>query len=324
MSTVRWGILGTAKIVSKHMAGAIRASRNGELAAVASRDLERARRFAEEQAIPNAFGSYEELLASPEIDAIYVPLPTGLHAEWCVRCAEAGKPTLCEKPLAAGAQEGRRMVEAFSRAGVILAEGAMYHFHPLTRKVRALVADGAIGKLNAIRTSFFVGLDDKDFRFRKDMGGGGMRDIGYYCVGMMRLLTEEEPESVKAVANWENRAEVDTAVSGVLRFPSGTHGFFSCCIKDCFFDCSYELVGAEGRILVDRGAMVAWPGESFTIKLWRGESREEIAVPEANHYQLMIEDFGDALIAGREPACPAADSLHTLEIIDKAISSALE
>lgn len=314
---VRWGILSTAAIAASALVPAIRAARNGMLHSVASRDGARAREFAAAQGFVRSHDSYEALLADPEVDAVYIPLPNALHAPWCLKAADAGKPVLCEKPLAVDAAEARRVVAYFKERGVLLAEAFMFRHHPLTRQALALLRAGRIGTLQAVRASFFAvqGKAASDIRFSAELAGGALRDLGCYCTAIMRLAAGEEPVEVRGVVE-SMPGGVDARACGVLKFPSGVVGDFACGF-DAPFSASYEFLGSGGRLLVDQGAMVAWPGTAFPIKLWSGGGYEEITVPPANHYQLMVEDFGDALRQGRALEFPADDAIANLAAIDR-------
>ncbi len=317
MNKIRWGILSTAKIARERIIPAMHASRNGVVAAIASRDAARAAETARTFNVPRAYGSYEELIADAEIDAVYNPLPTGLHAEWSVRCAEAGKPVLCEKPLAPTADDARRMIAACAHHGVLLAEALMYRYHPLTRRVGEIIASGVLGAPHILRAAFHCApARAGNFRFSDAAGGGALRDLGCYCISALRMLAREEPCRVSASAWYAPGTAIDESTAGTLAFPSGALGVFTCSLRSPF-DCAYELIGAHGRILVDRGAMVAWPGGEFSIKLWLGDTYEEIAVPAADHYQLMVEDFAEAVLSGGTPAAPLDDTLRTLEVMDR-------
>jgi predicted dehydrogenase len=318
---IRWGILGTAAHARKALIPAIKASSNGEVFAVASRDWEKAKNFAAENGIPRAFGSYEELLASPEIDAVYNPLPVSMHAEWSVRCAEAGKPVLCEKPIALNAAETERMIRVFEEKKLLLMEGIMYHYHPLTRRAVQMAREGAVGKIQMVYAQFNAKIGNPDdIRFKKEMGGGALLDVGCYCASVLRLLAGEEPVAVRAGSRFSDSG-VDVVSCGVLSFPSGVQGHLGCSLT-AQFNCEYGVSGTEGRLLVDHGAMCAWPGESFKIRWWHGGAYEEIAVPPANHYQLMVEDFAAALFENRPAAIHPRESLNNMRVLDQLAASA--
>ncbi len=318
--TVRWGVLGTAAVAEKHFVPAVTNSPNCELGAVASRDLARAEQFAAAQGFPRAYGSYDELLADPDVDAVYLPLPISLHAEWSIRCAEAGKPTLCEKPLARTAQEARCVLEAFAERDVPLAEGLMYRFHPITRRVRRMVLDGAVGKVLVMNAVFCCKIErEDDIRFRRETGGGALLDVGGYCVSVMRLLTGEEPRNVSAAAEF-GAGGVDESLVGTLHFPSGAVGSFGCALRSEFGN-SYEVFGTDGRIFVPQG-VVPNPGDEGLIRYWKDYACEEIVTPGADQWQLMVEDFADALLEGRPPRFSPEDAVHNLEAIDRLLASA--
>jgi predicted dehydrogenase len=190
------------------------------VAAIASRGIEHAREAAQALNISRAYGSYEELLADPEIDAIYNPLPNHMHAEWSIKAAEAGKATLCEKPLASDAAEAQSMVDAFRARGILLAEAFMYRFHPQTVKVQELVQAGAVGRMLMMRAAFTFYMSPErratDIRTQKEMAGGSLMDVGCYCI-TMRLMAQKEPERVTGSALW-GPGGVDEALLGRSNF----------------------------------------------------------------------------------------------------------
>jgi predicted dehydrogenase len=318
---VRWGILGTAAVAEKHFVPSVGELENGEVLAVASRDAKRARDYARRLGIPRSYGSYEELLADADVDAVYLPLPTGLHAEWAVRCAEAGKPTLVEKPLAESAASAQRMADAFAAAGVPVAEAMMYGFHPLTRRVKQMVAEGDLGKVKAINANFCCRTPDPDdFRLNRGMGGGATLDVGSYCVSIIRAIAGEEPGDVEATASFMDGDGADLRLAGTLRFPSGIVASFVCALRT-EFGCSYEVFGTGGRILVPQG-IVPNPGDPGLIRYWKDYSLEEIPTPDANQWALCFGAFADALLEGETPDPPVEESIRNLEVIDRLLASA--
>lgn len=323
---IRWGILSTANIGRRRVIPAMQRTSNGVVTAVASRDLARARAFADELNISTAYGSYEELIADPNIDAIYNPLPNSEHAYWSIKCAEAGKPCLCEKPLASDAPEAQTMVDAFATRNVLFAEAFMYRFHPQTMRVKELVTSGLIGDLLVMRAAFsFVIREEDNIRLSKGLVGGSLMDVGCYCLNVMRLMSDEEPQTAKAVARVGAVSGVDEVMSGVLQFPSGVVGHFDSSLR-AQHNHSYELRGTEGRIVVEQG-FVMGPDQTTTIRTWHttgnGEDRyEEISIPPANHYTLMAEDFADALIKARPPRYMPQDGVENMRLIDMLKASA--
>ena len=314
---IRWGVLSTANIGRKVLP-AIQQSNNGEVYAVASRDLERARAFADEMNIPHAYGSYEDLLADPDIDAIYIPLPNHMHAEWSIRCAEAGKPTLCEKPLASNAPEAQRMVDVFAERDVLLGEAFMYRFHPQTQQVKTIIDQGGVGTIRLMQAAFsFRVKDEANIRLQGDMAGGALMDVGCYCVNVMRFMTGEEPDAFHAMARFK---DVDESLVGTLAFPSGALGHLDCSLRT-YRQHGYEIRGTEGRIVVEPGFGMD-PDEDTIIRHWIGDDYEEIHVPAANHYTLMAEDFADAIMRGRQPRFPVEDAVKNMQVIDGLLGSA--
>jgi D-xylose 1-dehydrogenase (NADP+, D-xylono-1,5-lactone-forming) len=320
---IRWGILSTANIGYRRVAPAMQQSSNGEVVAVASRSLEKAQKYAADLGIPKAYGSYEELIADPDIDAIYNPLPNSEHAAWSIRCAEAGKPVLCEKPLAKDAAEAQTMVDAFTSRGVPFAEGFMYRFHPQTVKVKEMLAGGAVGKMLVVSAAFTFAIRSEDnIRLSAPLAGGGLMDVGCYCLNVMRLMSGEEPARGQAIGRFGAQSGVDEVLAGVVDFPSGVIGHFDCGVRT-FRTHTYEIRGTEGRILVETG-FVMEAHEEPIIRYWHGEDYEEIKMPAVNHYTLMAEDFADALLNKRPPRFAPADGVATMRAIDMLIASARE
>jgi xylose dehydrogenase (NAD/NADP) len=318
---VRWGVLGAASIARRRVVPAVQQSSNGEVVAIASRTLDKAQEFAQELKLPKAYGSYEELIADPNIDVIYNPLPNSEHAAWSVRCAEAGKPVLCEKPLAKDAAEAQSIVDAFARRNLLFAEGFMYRFHPQTVKVKEMVDAGAVGEVTSLQATFTFPLHDEDnIRLSKSLAGGGLMDVGCYCVNVMRLMTGQEPERARAIARVGIKSGVDEWLSGILAFPSGVIGHFDCGVRAQRTH-TYEIRGTEGRILVE-GGFVAEPNEKPVIRYWHGDEYETIDALAANQYTIMAEDFSDAFLNRRPPRFLPQDAVDNMRAIDMLYASA--
>ncbi len=315
---IHWGILSTANI-GRRVIPAIQASHNGEVTAIGSRTLERAQIFAAEQNIPTAYGSYEELIVDDHIDAIYIPLPNRLHAEWSIKCAQAGKPVLCEKPFASDAREAQMMVEAFRNEDVLLAEAFMYRFHPQHAKVKEIVAAGGIGRLHIINSSFtFPISDEQNIRLSKELAGGGLMDVGCYCVNLMRFMTDEEPEAVTAAAIIGATTGVDEVLAATLQFPSGVIGHFDCGLRS-HRQHAYTLKGSEGMIVVPT-SFVPDKAADTRVRHWQGNTYTEHTISAADHYQLMVEDFADALLHQRQPRFAPMDAVRNMEVTDMILS----
>jgi D-xylose 1-dehydrogenase (NADP+, D-xylono-1,5-lactone-forming) len=247
MGKVRWGVLSTASI-GRLMIEATAQARAAEFVAVASRDAARARAFADELGLGRSFGSYEELLASDEVDAVYVALPVSMHAEWTVRSLQAGKHVLCEKPLALRVEDAERCFDAAATAGRLCAEGLMWRHHPRTTLARKLVVDGAIGRLASVRAALSVGVEPGDIRRRVDLGGGALGDLGCYCVSAIRLFAGE-PERVWAEQVTDGPGGVDLRLAATLRLPGDVLAQFDVGLDLPRRD-ELELVGSEGRLTI--------------------------------------------------------------------------
>lgn len=317
---IRWGIMSTARI-GRRVIPAIRASHNGEVVAVASRSRERAQAWAALHEIPRAYGSYEALFEDDSIDAIYNPLPNSMHAKWSVKCAEAGIATLSEKPFASDAPEAQSIVDAFDNHGVPLAEAFMYRFHPQHAKAQEILAARGIGELQIINSSFtFPISDESNIRLSKALAGGALMDVGCYCVNLMRFMTGEEPERVQASARFGEASGVDETLIGALVFPSGVIGHFDCGLRS-FGQHTYTLKGSEGMISVPQSFVIDKAVDGI-LRHWQGDSYTEHVIPAVDQYQLMVEDFADALLMGRPPRFAPADAVKNMAVVDRLLADA--
>jgi predicted dehydrogenase len=308
---VKWGIISTADINRKVIPGA-KASPKVDLLGVASRTKERADAYAREWEIERAYGSYDELLADPEIEAVYISLPNTMHAEWSIRSVEAGKHVLCEKPFTRHPEEVTAAFDAADRAGRLLSEAFMYRHNPQTRRLAELVAEGAIGELRVVRAVFSYSLYDEDnIRLRTDLEGGALMDVGCYCVSGSRLLGGE-PESVFGEA-WFGPSGTDWVFGGTLRFPGDVIGQFDCGTALPGRD-ELEAIGSEGSLFVDD----PWHCSEPVIELRRDGKAGRIEVEHADSYRLELENMSDAirgegeLLLGRDDALGQARALEAL------------
>jgi predicted dehydrogenase len=311
VEAVKWGIVSTAHINRLVIPGA-KASPEVDLVGVASRDQARAAEYARQWEIPRAYGSYEELLADPEIEAVYVSLPNNLHVEWSIRSLEAGKHVLCEKPLSRNPEDVDAAFDAAGRAGRLLSEAFMYRHNPQTRRLRALVDEGAIGELRLVRAAFSYGLyDEQNIRLRPELEGGALMDVGCYCVSGSRLLAGE-PETVYGQARI-GPSGTDWVFGATLRFPNDVIGLFDCATALPERD-ELEAIGSEGSLFVDDPWHCKQPG----IELRRDDGVERIEVERADSYRLELENMSDAirgkgeLLLGCEDALGQARSLAAL------------
>jgi D-xylose 1-dehydrogenase (NADP+, D-xylono-1,5-lactone-forming) len=308
---VTWGILSTADINRKLIPGA-HASSKVELVGVASRDTARAEAYAREWEIPRAFGSYEALLADPEIEAVYISLPNTLHCPWSIRALEAGKHVLCEKPLTRHTVDAEAAFDTAERAGRLLSEAFMYRHNPQTSRLKELVDEGAIGELRLVRSTFSYALyDEANIRLRPELEGGGLMDVGSYCVNGSRLLAGE-PEQVYAHARL-GPSGTDSVLTGNLRFPGDVLAIFDCGTALIDRD-ELEAVGSEGSLFVDDPWHCDVPG----IEWRRDGAVERIELDYADSYQLELENLSDAirgeatLLLGRDDAIAQARVLEAL------------
>jgi D-xylose 1-dehydrogenase (NADP+, D-xylono-1,5-lactone-forming) len=300
---LRWGILSTARIARSLFVPGVWEASDGEVVAIASRDIGAARRVAAEMGIPRAFGAYDDLLAAADVDAIYNPLPNRLHAEWTIRAAQAGKHVLCEKPLARTAADAQRMADACQSAGVVLMEAFMWRHHPQHTRVRALLDAGEIGEPRMVRGSFsyVIGPNPTNVRLQADLEGGSLMDVGCYPVNVARWVFDAEPIEAIGQQIVDPKYGVDSTFAGVLTFP----GHRLALIDSSFAQADqadYEIVGSEGRLLVERAFRPdTLPGR---IHVLRGQQERVEEVPPANQFALEADHFARSVRAGHllEPA----------------------
>jgi D-xylose 1-dehydrogenase (NADP+, D-xylono-1,5-lactone-forming) len=312
MGVVTFGFLSTARINEQLLAGA-RPSNLVEVVAVASRDQARAEAYAREHSIERAYGSYGELLADPEVDAVYISLPNSLHVEWSIRALEAGKHVLCEKPLTRRPEDAERAFDVAERAGRVLMEAFMYRHHPQTKRIKQLVDDGAIGELRAMRAAFSFDLlasrDAGDVRLNAELDGGSLMDVGCYCVSGARLLAGE-PERVSGEAA-PAPSGVDMSFYGTLRFPGDVVAQFHSSLALPFKQ-ELEVLGSEGSLLVEAPWRVDLGGDAF---LRRASGEERIEVEVADAYRLELENLAAAIRGDAQPLLGPDDAVDQARAI---------
>jgi xylose dehydrogenase (NAD/NADP) len=314
VEAVRWGILSTARI-NAAVIPPMRESPVSELIAVASRTQDRADTYARQWQIPRVYGSYDALLEDPDVEAIYISLPNGPHVEWSIRCLEAGKHVLCEKPLARDPGEVERAFDAADRAGLLLMEAFMYRHHPQTTRLVELVRAGTVGDLRQIRASFSFQIEGANVRLEPDLAGGALMDVGCYCVSGSRLLGGEA-ESVSAYQVL-GPSGVDLRLTGTLVFPGGVHAQI-----DCAFDLplrqSLEVFGSEGSLRVTWPWNVRVPG----ILMQHGDEVEHVVVAAVDTYRLQSDNFSRAIRGLEEPLLGRLDAVSQARTIDSLYRSA--
>jgi predicted dehydrogenase len=320
MSKVRWGILSTAKIGMKHVTPAIQAAPNCEVVAIASRDLGAATAAAAQLGITGAYGSYEELLAA-ELDAVYIPLPNDMHAEWTMKAAAAGKHILCEKPLALSAAQAREMADACRDAGVKLQEAFMYRHHPSWTEAVRLVRTGTIGGLQTVQSWFSYYNDDpSNIRNRVENGGGAVMDIGCYNINLSRLLFDAEPARIQAAVRRDPDMGIDTLTSGLLEFPGGGQASFVCSTRAEPHQ-RVQIAGTKGRIEIEIPFNIP-PDRETRIFLTRGgdppvtPATETMTFPGADQYTIQAELFARAILDDTEVAVPIDDAIANMAVIE--------
>ena len=320
MNKLRWGLLSTARI-NQALLPPLRASARNELTAVASRDLERAQAYAKEQGIPRVFGSYEAMLADPDVDVIYNPLPNSLHMEWTIKAAQAGKHVLCEKPLALTVEEVDAIAAAAQQAGVVVMEAFMYRHHPQTLKVKELVDGGAIGKLQLVRGSFTFDIsDENDVRLNSSLGGGSIWDIGCYPISYARLIAGAEPVEVFGWQKTGAGSGVDESFFGQLHFSNDVYAQFDCGFRTPQRT-HLELVGNKGSITIK---VPFTPKLKEEIIVATADEKRVITTPGEDLYLGEVENMADAILYGHAPRMGLADSRSNVAAIQALLRSAQE
>lgn len=324
---VRFGILGTGLIAQNHVIPALQGAQRCDLVGIASRAADKAQDVAAAFSIPRAYGSYEDLLADPEIDAVYLPLPNDLHGPWTKRAAAAGKHVLCEKPIALSSAEAEDVAAYCSARGVIAMEAFMYRFHPAWDAVRQLIADGAIGRLTDVGTWFsFRTNRDGDYRLNFDAGGGALYDVGCYAVNVSRMLLGDEPQRVLGVARRDPETGVDMTFSGILDY------------GDAFatFTCSMEQEPQHSIVIHGTGGWISIadpfncpPDVATTVTIGTGGDHhphashiKEVTVPVANQYGLQATALADAILDGGPSPLPLEDSIANMRLLERLFAAA--
>lgn len=286
-ASVRWGILGCGSIATSAIVPAIRWAGGSDLVAIASRSLERAKQKCAEVGAPRAYGSYADLLADREIDAVYIGLPNGEHARWAIAAAEAGKHVLCDKSLALDPRDALAARKAFADRRLRLIEGFMVRHHPQWTLVRSLLDADAIGRVRHVRAVLRATLDDpKDHRWSKTLGGGALFDVTCYAINAARLVTREEPARARAFAAFTSTG-VDESTDALLQFPSGATASVHGSLR-APFEQSVVVSGDRGRIVVERPFVPHWDPVEVVVEP-SGGARRVHAVGGANHFLHMIE-----------------------------------
>ena len=314
---LRWGLMGTARI-NRALITPLRASERSQLYGVASRDAGRAKTYAAEHGIPHAYGSYEDMLADPQVDVVYNPLPNSLHAEWTIQAIRAGKHVLCEKPFALTLDEIDAVISAAREKGVVVEEGFMYRHHPQTLFIQDKVQSGALGPIRFLRGSFSFSLENpKDVRWDPELGGGSIWDLGCYSISYFRTVLKAEPEEVFGWMLPTPRG-VDTLFCGQMRFSGGALAQF-----DSSFSLPYrtqiEICGENASLFVPKPFK---PGLEAYVTLRREDSEEQIPLHGRELYLGEVEDMADAILEGKPQRVSLDDSRNNLRVILALLESA--
>ncbi len=313
---INFGILGYARIAKNHVIPGILGAKNAHLYAVASTNVNRREEAMKDFPFEKAYDSYQALLEDPKVDAVYIPLPNSLHKEWTVKAARAGKHILCEKPLALSLKDVDEMIEAAKENGVKLMEAFMYRFTTRTRKLKELLAEGVIGEIKHINSTFRFKLDDlSDIRLNKELGGGSLWDVGCYPVNLIGMMMQDEPEAVCALK--VDRQGVDDSLSAVLRYKNGViatvnAGFNS---ASCMFT---EINGETGTLLIRD----SFDQTDTPILLVKEGKTTEIPVPASLRYVAEVEDLSEAILNGREPGISLAETRRNIGVILRILEAA--
>ncbi|MBI3838516.1 MAG: Gfo/Idh/MocA family oxidoreductase [Planctomycetia bacterium] len=320
MSKVRWGILSTAKIGLDKVIPGMQRGKHCEIVAIASRDLTRAQQAAQRLRIPKALGSYEQLLADPQIDAIYDPLPNHLHVPWSIAALEAGKHVLCEKPIGLSAEEGQKLVEAARRHPKLkVMEAFMYRHHPQWQRARQLVDQGGVGQLRTIQSFFSYFNDDPgNIRNQAGLGGGGLADIGCYSISLSRFLFNAEARRVLGIVEYDPRFQTDRIASAILDFGSGT-STFTCSTQLAPFQ-RVDIFGSEGRVEIDI-PFNAPPDRPCTMRHQHEGRTEEISLAACDQYTIQGDLFSEAVLDDHPVPTPLEDAVANMRVIEAVIES---
>jgi xylose dehydrogenase (NAD/NADP) len=306
---LRIGILGCARIVRRAIAGALHKTPSATFHALAGRNAATVAAWADEFGVPKRYDSYEALVADPDVDAVYIPLPNELHRPWVERCAAAGKHVLCEKPLALDVADALPMVDACRRAGVVLMEAFMWRHHPRVKAAIALLADGALGELTLVKMGFSFDIDRTDWRLDPARGGGALYDLGCYGINIARTFARREPSEIIARARYF-KPGVDSTLGMLLRFPNQVTALLDCSFEGPSRN-RFELVGTKGSIEFPAGVL---PPECAQLILHGPDGAETVTLPAADQYAEMIECFCRSVAAGKlEP--PAEDGLANMRVL---------
>lgn len=315
MDRVRIGTLGAARITPMALVRPARAVDDVEVVAVAARNQDRAKKFAAKQGIPKVHASYDDLIADPDIDAIYNPLPNALHAEWTIKALEAGKHVLCEKPFTSNAAEAREVAVVANRSGLVLMEAFHWRYHPLAHRIREIIESGEIGEVQHVEAALcFPLVLLGDIRWKWDLAGGALMDAGCYTVSFVRHMSGEEPEVVRATSSTFRHPQIDRRTVADLRFPSGATGRITTSLL------SHTLVKTTGRVIGDQGDIRILnpfgPQYMHRISVRTGSAKRSERLTREPTYNFQLRAFRAAVLEGQPTLTSPADAIANMEVID--------
>lgn len=315
MKKVRWGILSTAKIGREKVIPAMQKGLYCDIVAIASRNKEQGQIVADNLNIEKVYGSYEALLNDAEIDAVYIPLPNHLHVEWAIKSIQANKHVLCEKPIAMSHGQAKELLEAAKQKPHLkVMEAFMYRFHPQWQHAKKLVTDGKIGELKTVQSFFsYFNVDMNNIRNQKDAGGGGLMDIGCYCISFARFLFDKEPERVIGLVDYDPQSGTDRIASGILDFSTGT-STFTCSTQLMPYQ-RVNILGTTGRIEIEIPVNAA-PDTSSRIWLHLKTGSEEIVFDAVDQYTLQGDAFSKAILDDSPVPFELEDGVNNMKVIE--------
>jgi len=314
MDQIRWGVLSVSSHYRLRVNDQVKESKLASVVAIASRDGTKAAAEAEKLGIPRSFASYEALLADPDIDAVYIPLPNHIHAEWVKKAADAGKHILCEKPFAMSAKEAADAISYARSKGVRVMEAFMYRFHPQWVKVRQIVRSGELGKIAFIHTQFsFNNKDPKNIRNNMETGGGAMMDIGCYAVSGSRFIMGAEPKRVISLVERDQQFGTDSLTSGLLDFGSAQAQFSVS--TQAYPTQRIDVIGTSGKLSIHIPFNM-YPDVPAEVTVVTGIGSRTISSGPAGHYRLMFDAYSECLLAGKPEPTPAEDAIANMKVLD--------
>lgn len=315
MTKVSWGVLSTAKIGLEKVIPAMQKGEYISIDGIASRNLEKAKAAAKELGIPKTYGTYEELLADKEIDAVYISLPNHLHVEWTIKSLQAGKHVLCEKPISMNYNEALYLqseIEKYPNLKVM--EAFMYRHHPQWKTIKEIIKSGEIGEIKSTHSVFtYFNVNPADIRNQPEIGGGGLLDIGCYCISGSRFIFEDEPTRVIGSLEYDPKMKIDRLASGILEFPKGTSTFM--CSTQIDFFAKIEVFGVHGRIEIEK-PYTPEPDKSSKITLYKGSEVKEFIIEPYNQYTIQGELFSQAILTNTDVPTPFEDAVANMKVID--------